>query len=188
MKNIPQKIIKPSLLDRLTDNTSDKNQDLSKDIHKNYDHKQLKKSVERDLQWLFETVSITADPAIDFADKPYISESVINYGMPDMVGMMTESLNTRLLEKKITLAIQRYEPRIIAESLVVKVRLRTSAELAEDLDNNKTTDFFGEDIFGRDIFEISLSGYIWSQPKHVEFSLTKQINLINKNLQHKISI
>ena len=109
--------LQPSLLDRLTDERRDKTKEsVSQQV---LSHQQYKEAVIRDLAWLLNTVSM--DSVFDLSSYPEINRSVLNYGMPDISGHTSASVDTTHLQKELKSAIYRFEPRIIPNSLKVKV-------------------------------------------------------------------
>jgi len=156
-KQLLQKKIHPFLLDRLTDYGS-----RTSDEEKNYDIGQLKSSVERDLQWLFETIALSANSSLEIEEYEHIPSSVINYGIPDIIGAIARSIDERDLEKKLTVAIERFEPRIIKDSINVRVNIgKTKANSLDEL------------------FEIQLNGMLWAQPRNVPFKLNRQVTMVS---------
>lgn len=163
MKNkLLQKKIQPFLLDRLTDNKD--NQAFFDSKESTYSIDQLRQSIERDLQWLFETIALSANSSLAIEDYEHIPSSVINYGIPDIIGAIARSIDEKDLEKKLTLAIQRFEPRIIKESIKLKVNIaKTKASTLDEL------------------FEIQLDGMLWAQPRHVPFKLKRQVTMVSSH-------
>ena len=54
-------------------------------------------------------------------DYPLVGRSVINYGLPDMAGRTTSTINPTILEQSIRRAIIDFEPRLVARTLRVKL-------------------------------------------------------------------
>ncbi|MCZ6837326.1 MAG: type VI secretion system baseplate subunit TssE [Planctomycetota bacterium] len=120
-ESAPQELLQPSLLDRLTDNEPTKNVE-SRD-QRVLSFRQLKISVMRDLNWLLNTGNLEATE--DLSSCPEIAESVLNYGVRDLTGITSSSLNAQEIEKSIHQAILRFEPRIIPHSLRVTANIDT---------------------------------------------------------------
>ncbi len=111
--------LQPSLLDRLTDEEPSKQVESASNQVIN--ESRFKEAVIRDLAWLLNTVSL--DVTEDLEAYPEVQHSVINYGMPDLTGQLAYSIDVHELEKTVHEAITKYEPRILRESLKVKVSL-----------------------------------------------------------------
>src|SRR3546814_10948991 len=54
---------------------------------------------------------------------PEVARSVVNFGLPDLVGQTASDLNLMLVERLLAQAIQDFEPRIIPSTLKVKLDL-----------------------------------------------------------------
>ena len=154
-----QKKIQPFLLDRLTDKGNESSNDSKGN---SYSIDQLRQNVERDLQWLFETIALSANSSLAIEDYEHIPSSVINFGIPDIIGAIARSVDERDLEKKLTVAIERFEPRIIKDSINVRVNIgKTKANSLDEL------------------FEIQLNGMLWAQPRNVPFKLNRQVTMVS---------
>jgi type VI secretion system protein ImpF len=81
----------------------------------------LKQSVLRDLSWLLNTEYLEAVYALD--NYPDVRSSVLNYGIPSIVGLTITDLNDAMrggLAKTLRDAIVRFEPRLDPDSVVVR--------------------------------------------------------------------
>ena len=134
----PKERLQPSLLDRLADDEPEKKEE-SRD-KRILSFTKLKQSVMRDLQWLLNAGCL--ETTQDLSDYPQVKKSVLNYGLPDLIGTTASSLDDTTLERMLRKTILNFEPRILADSLKVRVSNR-------DKHNNI-------------IFEIE--GELWSQP------------------------
>jgi len=155
--------LQPSLLDRLADNEpSAKSESRDKRV---LSSKQLRLSVIRDLSWLLN--SSNREVMGDMDNLPYIKDSVLNYGMPDLSGRVAVGMDIIQLEKVIKKIITFFEPRIIKRSLSVKV-LRT-----EGMDRTAVS------------FEIEAD--LWSQPLPLHLYLRTELDLETGEitLEHK---
>ena len=112
--------LQPSLLDRLTDEETDKSSEAA--FRQVISEKQFKEAVIRDLAWLLNSVSM--DVTHDLDAYPYVRHSVLNYGVPDLTGHTSSNIKVKELANAVKEAIIEYEPRIMRDSL--KVRVRTS--------------------------------------------------------------
>ena len=109
--------LQPSLLDRLTDLEPEKNKESAS--QQVLSQRQFKNAVIRDLAWLLNTTSL--DSVLDLTEYPEVRNSVLNYGMPDISGHTSHSIDANSLQKQLRKVIQDYEPRIIHNSLKVRV-------------------------------------------------------------------
>jgi type VI secretion system protein ImpF len=113
----PSDRIKPSLLDRLTDDEPGELQDAP---HKRFaSTKQLRESVVRDLGWLLNCVRLATVQELEA--HPYASKSVLNFGLPDLSGRTTSSIDVGALEQQLRQAILDFEPRLLPSSVEVAV-------------------------------------------------------------------
>ncbi len=134
----PKERLQPSLLDRLADDEPEKKEE-SRD-KRILSFTKLKQSVMRDLQWLLNAGCL--ETTQDLSDYPQVKKSVLNYGLPDLSGTTASNVDSTILERMLRQTIVNFEPRILADSLKVRVSNR-------DKHNNI-------------IFEIE--GELWSQP------------------------
>jgi type VI secretion system protein ImpF len=137
----PQERLQPSLLDRLIDDDPDSKTE-SRD-RRVFNLRGLRASVLRDLGWLFNASGLAAGQ--DLGDHPLVSQTVLNFGLPDLAGKTASGLDLGELERLMAQAIKDFEPRILRDS--VRVRARP----AEDAADQNTL-----------IFEIE--GDLWAQP------------------------
>ena len=134
----PKERLQPSLLDRLADDEPEKKEE-SRD-KRILSFTKLRQSVMRDLEWLLNAGCL--DTSQDLSDYPQVKKSVLNYGLSDLSGTTASNVDSTTLERMLRQTIVNFEPRILADSLKVKVTNR-------DKHNNI-------------IFEIE--GELWSQP------------------------
>jgi type VI secretion system protein ImpF len=109
--------LQPSLLDRLTDNDPDKRQE-SRDARV-LSPSRLRDCVRRDLAWLLNTTHLKAMQTLD--DHPLVAKSVLNFGLPDLAGRTTSTVDAATLEQSIRKVILDFEPRLVARTLRVKL-------------------------------------------------------------------
>jgi type VI secretion system protein ImpF len=151
--------LQPSLLDRLTDNAPDRLQDPPD--QQSLTITQLRQGVLRDLGWLFATTRLEALESFDLA--PEAARSVINYGLPGFTGLTHSGGAAAGLEAAITDAIRVFEPRILPETLKVKLR-------GLQADNPD----------GALVFEIH--GELWAQPVPLRILLETSIEPETQNV------
>ena len=146
--------LQPSLLDRLTDLQPEKSKESSS--QQSMSQSQFKEAVIRDLGWLLNSVAL--DVCVDLAKYPQIQRSVLNYGLPDLSGHTSSMVDVRSVEKSIREAIRLFEPRIMRNSLKVKVHSNP-----DEMSHNSL------------IFEIS--GAVFGQPSPFQVVLKSELDL-----------
>ncbi len=146
--------LQPSLLDRLTDLHPDKSKEST--AQQSMSQKEFKEAVIRDLGWLLNSVSL--DVCVDLEAYPEVERSVLNFGLPDISGHTTSTIDVRSVENSVKRAIRQFEPRIIRNSLRVKVHSNPS-----DMSHNSL------------VFEIQ--GAVFGQPSPFQIVLRSELNL-----------
>lgn len=146
--------LQPSLLDRLTDLYPEKSKEST--AQQSMSQKEFKDAVIRDLGWLLNSVSL--DVCVDLEAYPEVARSVLNFGLPDISGHTTSTIDVRSVENSVKRAIRQFEPRIIRNSLRVKVHSNPS-----DMSHNSL------------IFEIQ--GAVFGQPSPFQIVLRSELNL-----------
>lgn len=156
--------LQPSLLDRLTDREPDKTKESSS--KQSMTQTQFKEAVVRDLGWLLNSVAL--DVCIDLHKYPEVQRSVLNYGLPDLSGHTSSNVNIRGVEGSIKAAIQLFEPRVIKNSLKVKIHSNP-----DEMSHNSL------------IFEIA--GAVFGQPSPFHVVLKSELDLESGEFQLKES-
>jgi type VI secretion system protein ImpF len=146
--------LQPSLLDRLTDNDPERKQE-SRDARV-LSPSRLRDCVRRDLIWLLNTTHLKAVQDLD--EHPQVARSVLNYGMPDLAGRTTSSINTTVLEQAIRKVILDFEPRLVARSL--RVRL-----------------FVDEKQMNHNAMSFDIEAELWAQPLPLRLFLRTSVDL-----------
>lgn len=146
--------LQPSLLDRLTDLEPDKTKESSS--KQSMTQTQFKEAVVRDLGWLLNSVAL--DVCIDLHRYPEVQRSVLNYGLPDLSGHTSSNVDVRGVESAIKAAIQLFEPRVIKNSLKVKIHSNP-----DEMSHNSL------------IFEIA--GAVFGQPSPFHVVLKSELDL-----------
>ena len=149
-----QERLQPSLLDRLTDNEPDTN--VESRAQRVLSINRLKRSVLRDLAWLLNCGPLSVTDDLDA--YPDAKRSVINYGVRDLAGSVAASTEIAVIEREVKQAILDFEPRIIPNSLSVKVVVNKGEMSQRSLS-----------------FEIE--GQLWAQPLPVSMLLSTEIDL-----------
>ncbi len=108
--------IQPCLLDRLTDDEPDNPRESR--VSRVISPARYRDAVMRDLRWLFNTSSRLESAELE--DFPEVARSVLSYGMRDLCGRISTSLDVSSLEREMTEAVLRFEPRILPESVRVR--------------------------------------------------------------------
>ena len=109
--------LQPSLLDRLTDNDPERKQE-SRDTRV-LSPSRLRECVRRDLAWLMNTTYLESVQDLD--DYPLVALSVLNFGLPDLAGRTSSTVDAAVLEQSIRKVILDFEPRLVAQTLRVKL-------------------------------------------------------------------
>lgn len=150
----PKERLLPSLLDRLTDdkpNIKEEPRDSRASSMQS-----LRTSVMRDLEWLMNTVNL--ESIVDLQDYPDIAESVLNFGLPGLAGNTRNSAELLQIEKLIKQAIQAFEPRILKNT--VRVKLIENAELEN-----------------RHAIAFQIEGTLWGRPMPEALYLHTELDL-----------
>jgi type VI secretion system protein ImpF len=113
----PKERLQPSLLDRLTDNAPERKTE-SRD-QRVLSPQRLRESVRRDLTWLFNSINLAS--VQDLEGNAEVERSTVNYGLPDLSGKTASSIHVPTLEKLLRRAIWDFEPRLMKESVRIKV-------------------------------------------------------------------
>jgi type VI secretion system protein ImpF len=145
--------INPSLLDRLTDEAPG----AAGGRGGSTSLSELRKSVLRDLAWLFNTTQVLdAETAEAW---PQVRNSVLNFGLPPLAGAHASSIDFPRLERALRQAIIDFEPRILADSVSVKAQLER-----DSLDHHN-------------VISLNIAGLLWAQPIPIELLLRTQLDL-----------
>lgn len=154
----PRERLQPSLLDRLTDLEPEKSVEARD--RRVLSIRTLREGVLRDLAWLLNTTRLFTRMDEQMTNAyPYVANSVINYGMPDISGMTVTGMDLIQLETNIRQAIWDFEPRIIRDT--VKVRAVSTAQ--NGVNYNKI------------MFEIE--GDMWAQPYPERLYLKTELDM-----------
>lgn len=147
--------LQPALLDRLTDDEPGNN--AREDQHRVMSKAELRQAVLRDLGALFNAVQPREK---ELGGYPLVVDSVLNFGLPSLAGQLVSRLDVRVIEAAIRRAIERFEPRILADET-----LQVSAvEASSVLDTHN-------------VIEFEIRGRLWAQPVPLEILLRTQLDL-----------
>jgi type VI secretion system protein ImpF len=101
--------VTPSILDRLIDYEPKSSQEAPKSRSNSL--KELKQSVQRDLEWLLNTRVLVADVDERLEE---VHKSVAMYGLPDFTGVSAKShLEQKRMTQAMRQAIKNFEPRFL---------------------------------------------------------------------------
>lgn len=156
----PKERLQPSLLDRLTDHEPDKTVE-SRD-QRVLSMERLRKSVIRDLEWLFNAGNLEATD--DLEPYPQVARSVLNYGIPDLSGRTASSVDVVTLERYMRQAVWNYEPRILRNTLQVHAVLDES-----QIDHN--------------VLAFEISGELWAYPTPLNLFLRTEVDLEDNSVK-----
>ena len=156
----PKERLQPSLLDRLTDDEPDKTSESRE--KRVLSLKRLRECVMRDLAWLLNAGSL--ETTEDLTGYPLVAESVINYGVRDLTGLTVSRSDPTVLERMLKQVIQNFEPRILRNSLKVRV----------------TTD---EGQMNRHALSFEIEGELWAHPVPMRLFLKTELDLETGDFQ-----
>lgn len=143
-----------SLLDRLTDadptSEIDRREDVVIGLSK------LRELVQRDLSWLFNTVS--AQSTQDLSSYSELPSSCVNFGIVDLSSFSGNLAALKMLERDLVRSVKAFEPRIIASTLKIKVE-------------------HNEQVMNRNRVTFEISGDLWAQPVPLQLFLRTEFNL-----------
>ncbi len=111
--------LQPCLLDRLTDDEPKKLKE-----HRNQrvmSTQRFRRAVLRDLAWLLNTYANAEEDGLDEYEE--IPSSVLNFGVQNASGMSVSSMNVDDMRYRLTEALQRFEPRLIPNTISVIVTM-----------------------------------------------------------------
>jgi type VI secretion system protein ImpF len=149
----PKERLQPSLLDRLTDDEPDKQHESREQRVMNI--RNLRHSVLRDLAWLLNTTAM--ESLVDLEKNPFVERSVLNFGIPALAGTPLSGADLPTIERKVKQAVLDFEPRILADSVRVRVA-------ASDSMNLKAMTF-------------TIEGDLWAQPLPLHLYIRTEIDL-----------
>ena len=158
MRDVPtaglQDHLQPSLIDRLIDEEPERREENARS--RTLTIKQLKSIVLRDLENLLNAFSF--DRIEELADYPEVVTSVVNYGAPDVAGRLSSAGDARKMERSIRDAIERFEPRILKDTLRVRVIEDTSEKPDKSL------------------LRFEIEGELWAEPAPLHLLLTSTVD------------
>lgn len=150
----PQERLQPSLLDRLTDDEPDKRQESRE--NRVLSMNRLRECVLRDLAWLFNAVRLPEREEVE--SYPFVAHSVVNYGLPPLSGSVAQNLDVHEMEAILRQTIMDFEPRILRNSVAVRVIL-------------------DKDLMSHNTLTFEINGDLWAQPVPLQLYLKTEIDL-----------
>ncbi len=150
--------LQPSLLDRLCDDDPENNQESRE--QRVLSVRRLRQSVLRDIAWLLNAVSL--ESAQSFESYPEAAQSVINFGIPDLSGHTISNNDAPEIEKQIRKALLNFEPRILPNTLRVRV--------------------ISSDAYNHNAMNFDIEGDLWMQPLPLRLYLKTQLDLETGNV------
>jgi type VI secretion system protein ImpF len=151
--------LQPSLLDRLADDAPDNKQESRE--QRVLSISKLRQVVLRDLAWLLNTSTLDTIQNLD--EYPLVSHSVVNYGIHDLVGTTLSSAKVPDIQRQIRQAIWDFEPRILRESVQVKVTV-------------------SENKMSQNAMNFDIEGDLWAQPLPLRLYLRTELDLETGNM------
>lgn len=146
--------LQPSLLDRLRDDEPDKTRESRE--QRVLTMKKLRASVVRDLNWLFNCTHLESLQSLK--DYSWVAHSVINYGLPDLVGHSVSNTDVPEMEQCLRQVIWDYEPRILHDT--VKLKVNVSPEQ-----------------MNRNALRFDIEGDLWAQPMPLKLYLKTEVDM-----------
>ncbi|WP_341679338.1 type VI secretion system baseplate subunit TssE [Niveibacterium sp. SC-1] len=143
----------PAVLDRLSSSAPGRAEQGANP----HDIRALRVAVLRDLGWLLNTTSL--DATTDLSAYEHVSRSVLNFGVPPLAGKRISELNSQDLAFRLREAIQRFEPRLIPDSL--DVRCLTDIAALEH----------------RNVLAFEIQAQLWATPYPVAFRARSDLDL-----------
>ena len=114
----PRERLQPCLLDRLTDERPEALQE-SRDMRV-VSLSRYRQGVLRDISWLLNARAHLQNEEIN--EFAHVSDSVLNFGLPDSSGLSIGGQTVEDLEQRILDAIRKFEPRILPATVSVKAK------------------------------------------------------------------
>lgn len=146
--------LQPSLFDRLTDDEpGTRVEPLEKRV---LSLARLRESVRRDLGSLLNATHLAAMQ--ELSDFPDAERSTINYGIPDVAGRPSSTIDRGALARAVRQAIVNFEPRLLRNTVKVAVEVDPSG-------------------FGPNTLRFDIEADLWSHPLPLRLRLWTNLNL-----------
>lgn len=157
-----QERLQPSLLDRLTDHAREHQQEGRDE--RVMSAQRLRECVLRDVGWLLNAIHLEARE--DLGNFPEVAASTVNFGIPDLSGLVVQGADLPALQLAIRDAIARFEPRISPATLHVELEAQP-------------------DQMSRRALTFRIEGEMWAQPMPMALYLKTEVDL--ENAQFKVA-
>jgi type VI secretion system protein ImpF len=116
----------PCMLDRLVDEDPGAKEEAWR--RRTVSADEYRAAVLRDLRWLLNSPAHL--PKEDILQVPQVARSVLNFGTRDLAGVTSDNIDGYDLEQQFRQAIINFEPRIIPDSLQVRMIQSSQSEFA----------------------------------------------------------
>ncbi len=151
-------------MDRLTDNQPEKRLEAPRPQVMSF--QEYRAGFQRDLMNL---LSYGIRPAVeDYRGFTEVQNSVLNYGMSNLLGMADMGAKPAVVEQNITECIKRFEPRVNGKTLRVKV---------------SRNEVPGENAMKN--LEIEIQAELWAKPYSEQVYLLTSVDLHNASVKVK---
>lgn len=107
----------PCLLERLLDDEPRKREEIWDKFH--FDQRKMKSLIMANISEILNNANI--EPQLDACIHREVVSSVLNYGISSQVGSYSNTHNWNRLEHLIREALIRFEPRLLADSIIVSL-------------------------------------------------------------------
>lgn len=104
----------------------------------------LKAHLQMDISSLMNTIRL--DSAVSLEDAPYVMNSVVNYGFRDLSDVSPRDLSTSSVVDSLRQSLLNHEPRIIPESLELKVGDRGDGNNRHRLKISVSAELMGDPV------------------------------------------
>lgn len=115
---------KPSILDKLLSPVADERERQPFYLPQlaQFSESALRATIQRDLGWMLNDIQFGAAVALD--DYPEIATSVLNYGLPEIVGRALDNATVARRAEEIAIAVRAFEQRLRPETVRVTFDMR----------------------------------------------------------------
>ena len=120
--------------------------------------RRLREAVIRDLGWLLNTAPLSS--VTDLDPYPEVAKSVLNFGLLPLAGRSVSNIDVQGLERLLRDTIHIYEPRVLKNTLKVRVVLT-------------------EDMMNHNALAFRIEGELWAQPMPMRLLLQGEVDLEN---------
>lgn len=156
-----EQIFLPTLFDRLCDDAPTQKSESPDAYVAN--RARLREIVLRDLSLLLNTTDHSE--MIDAKAYPEVASSCMNYGVAPLAGGYLSEKKWVDIERMIRTAIQRFEPRLMPETLLVRPLLKDKASS------------------NYNVLTFEISGHIRMNPYPIEFTVQSAVDLENSRIE-----